>query len=175
MKQMVELYWAELMLPSYITFYTEAKPEAQGILPALKFMQADYQKYQEWVQLKAEFATILNAAGVRVAWERRGLGQTKHLLETILGRSGRIQILDFLMNKSRSQEPMAGLASITEISNHVGLNHTATQDHLKVLGAAGLVQEKKFGRRLRIYRFQRESSLALPLQDFFITWNRRSG
>jgi DNA-binding transcriptional ArsR family regulator len=76
--------------------------------------------------------------------------------ENIFSSKGRSRILKVLSE--------AGELNISEIARRVELNYTTTNQHLKALRDADLVQEKKFG-RIRIFRFKNENPSAQAIKN----------
>ena len=60
--------------------------------------------------------------------------------------------------------------NISELCTRIGLNHSSTKSHLMTLIAAGLVEEKIFG-RIRIYRYCTEDLRARALKHLIELWD----
>ncbi|HDD67009.1 MAG TPA: ArsR family transcriptional regulator [Candidatus Thorarchaeota archaeon] len=83
-------------------------------------------------------------------------------IEEMLSSRGRVKILKELA--------LAGELNISEVCRRVGLNHSTTKAHLRVLMQSGLVEEKVFG-RIRIYRYRAEDMRARSLRNLFDLWD----
>ena len=79
------------------------------------------------------------------------------LLEEIFTSKGRVRILKILLKY--------GEVNITKIAREAGLNHTATEKHLRKLVELGLVSEERFG-RLRIYRLNYSNPTVYIIREF---------
>ena len=86
----------------------------------------------------------------------------KIAIEDIFSSRGRIKILKEL---ALSNELL-----ISELCRKVGLNHSSTRAHLKVLIESGLIEEKIHGSRIKIYRFKIEDLRARSLKSLFNLW-----
>ena len=68
-----------------------------------------------------------------------------------------VRLCDILISKGRILIPEVLTQhelNITEIARRVGLNHASVTYHLKALTTADVVEEKVFGRRVKIYRLR---------------------
>ena len=83
-------------------------------------------------------------------------------IEDIFSSRGRIKILKEL---ALSNELL-----ISELCRRVGLNHSSTRSHLKVLIKSGLIEEKTHGSRIKIYRYKIEDLRARSLRSLFNLW-----
>ncbi|MHA1480565.1 MAG: ArsR/SmtB family transcription factor [Candidatus Thorarchaeota archaeon] len=82
-------------------------------------------------------------------------------VEDLFSSKGRVKVLEEL---AISKELL-----ISELCRRIRLNHSSTKSHLRVLIAAGLVEEKKHG-RIRLYRYRIEDLRARSLKNFFDLW-----
>jgi len=82
-------------------------------------------------------------------------------LEDVFSSRGRVRIVRVLV---KAEE-----LNISEIARRANLNYRATSNHLRALGNAGLIQEKRFG-RVRIFRFKSENMKALALKRLVEAW-----
>jgi predicted transcriptional regulator len=82
-------------------------------------------------------------------------------IEDVLSSKGRIKILKELA--------IASELNISELCRRVGLNHSSTKMHLKVLIKSGLIEEKTFG-RIKIYRYRTEDLRARSLKNLIDIW-----
>ncbi|MHA1903017.1 MAG: ArsR/SmtB family transcription factor [Candidatus Thorarchaeota archaeon] len=83
-------------------------------------------------------------------------------IEEVFSSRGRIKIIKEL---ATSNELM-----ISELCRRVSLNHSTTKSHLNVLIESGLIEEKAFGRRIKIYRYRIEDLRARSLKNFLQLW-----
>jgi len=86
-------------------------------------------------------------------------------IEELFSSRGRVKILKEL---ATSNELL-----ISQLCRKVNLNHSSTASHLKVLVKSGLIEEKKHGRRIKIYRFMEEDMRARALRNFFNIWDSK--
>ncbi|UCE10397.1 MAG: winged helix-turn-helix transcriptional regulator [Candidatus Thorarchaeota archaeon] len=82
-------------------------------------------------------------------------------IDDVLSSRGRIKILKELA--------IASELNISELCRRVGLNHSSTKMHLKVLINSGLIEEKTFG-RIKIYRYRTEDLRARSLKNLIDIW-----
>jgi DNA-binding transcriptional ArsR family regulator len=87
---------------------------------------------------------------------------SKVAIEEIFSSRGRIKILKEL---AISNELL-----ISELCRRVGLNHSSTKSHLRVLIKSGLVEEKTHGSRIKIYRYKIEDLRARSLRSLINLW-----
>jgi DNA-binding transcriptional ArsR family regulator len=86
-------------------------------------------------------------------------------IEDIFSSRGRIKILKELAISKSNELP------ISELCRRVGLNHSSTKSHLKVLIKSGLIEEKTYGTtRTKIYRYKIEDLRARSLRSLFNLW-----
>jgi DNA-binding transcriptional ArsR family regulator len=85
-------------------------------------------------------------------------------IEDIFSSRGRIKILKELATSKSNELP------ISELCRRVGLNHSSTKSHLKVLIKSGLIEEKTYGTRIKIYRYKIEDLRARSLKSLFNLW-----
>jgi DNA-binding transcriptional ArsR family regulator len=83
-------------------------------------------------------------------------------IEDVLSSKGRVRILRILAE--------IGELNISDIARRAGLNYATTNQHLKALEDAGLVQHKKFG-RIRIFRFNEENLRAKTVKKLIDLWD----
>ena len=84
-------------------------------------------------------------------------------IEEVFSSRGRVKILKILVE--------IGELNISEIARRAGLNYTTTNQHLQFLEDSGLIRHKKFG-RIRIFRFNEESSRAKMIKNLMNGWNK---
>jgi DNA-binding transcriptional ArsR family regulator len=85
-------------------------------------------------------------------------------IEDIFSSRGRIKILKALAEATYNELP------ISELCRKVDLNHSSTRSHLKVLIKSGLIEEKTYGSRTKIYRYKIEDLRARSLKSLFSLW-----
>jgi len=85
-------------------------------------------------------------------------------IEELFSSRGRVRILKELVKSNE--------LNISELCRRVGLNHSSTKSHLQVLLAAGLIEEKKFG-RIKIYRYRIEDIRARSIRNLFELWESK--
>ncbi|MHA2024991.1 MAG: winged helix-turn-helix domain-containing protein [Candidatus Thorarchaeota archaeon] len=85
-------------------------------------------------------------------------------IEDIFSSRGRIKILKALAEASHNELP------ISELCRKVNLNHSSTKSHLRVLIKSGLIEEKTYGSRIKIYRYKIEDLRARSLRSLFNLW-----
>ena len=88
----------------------------------------------------------------------------KVAIEDIFSSRGRIKILKALAEATHNELP------ISELCKKVNLNHSSTRSHLKVLIKSGLIEEKTYGSRTKIYRYKIEDLRARSLKSLFNLW-----
>jgi predicted transcriptional regulator len=86
-------------------------------------------------------------------------------VEDVFSSRLRIKIVKILMQM--------GELNISEIARRLGINHTATSRHLKILEDEDILQQKVFG-RIRLYRIRENSSKAKAIQNLIETWEPNS-
>jgi DNA-binding transcriptional ArsR family regulator len=85
-------------------------------------------------------------------------------IEDVFSSRGRIKILKALAEATHNELP------ISELCRKVDLNHSSTKSHLKVLIKSGLIEEKTYGSRIKIYRYKIEDLRARSLKSLFNLW-----
>jgi len=83
-------------------------------------------------------------------------------IEDIFSSRGRIKVLKEL---AISNELL-----MSELCKRVGLNHSSAKSHLKVLIKSGLIEEKKHGSRIKIYRYKIEDLRARSFRSLINLW-----
>ncbi len=64
-----------------------------------------------------------------------------------------------------------GALNVSEIARRTGLNFTATDKHLRLLEAEGVLQERTYG-RVRMYRFDEVHVKAKAVQNLISVWEQ---
>jgi len=84
-------------------------------------------------------------------------------MEEVFSSKGRVKILRILVE--------IGELNISEIARRARLNYATTNQHLLVLEGSGIVRHKNFG-RIRIFRFNEESSRARMIKQLVDGWDK---
>ncbi|MEM3737299.1 MAG: winged helix-turn-helix domain-containing protein [Candidatus Bathyarchaeia archaeon] len=87
------------------------------------------------------------------------MGSGELNLEDVITSKGRFKILKLLAE--------VGELNITEITRKTNIAYTSAERHLTLLKMAGLVEEKVFGKKIRIFRFKDENRRCRLLKRFF--------
>ena len=64
-----------------------------------------------------------------------------------------------------------GMLNVSEIAKRIGLNYTATIEHLRLLEGEGILVQRVYG-RIRMYRFNEASAKAKAVQSLIETWEQ---
>ena len=64
-----------------------------------------------------------------------------------------------------------GALNVSDIARRINLNYSTTNQHLKLLEAEGILQQRIYG-RIRIYRFNDRSPKAIAVQNLIETWEQ---
>jgi DNA-binding transcriptional ArsR family regulator len=64
-----------------------------------------------------------------------------------------------------------GALNISDIAKRLKLNYTTTNQHLKLLEAEGVLQQRVYG-RIRMYKFNESSPKAKVVQNLIETWEQ---
>ena len=64
-----------------------------------------------------------------------------------------------------------GSLNISDIARRINLNYTTTNQHLKLLEAEGILQQRVYG-RIRMYKFNESSPKARAVQNLIETWEQ---
>jgi DNA-binding transcriptional ArsR family regulator len=64
-----------------------------------------------------------------------------------------------------------GALNVSDIARRINLNYSATNEHLKLLEAEGILQQKIYG-RIRMYRFNDCSPKAIAVQNLIEVWEQ---
>jgi predicted transcriptional regulator len=64
-----------------------------------------------------------------------------------------------------------GTLNVSDIARRIGLNYSATNEHLKLLEAEGVLRHTVYG-RIRMYRFNEASPKAKAVQNLIETWEQ---
>jgi len=64
-----------------------------------------------------------------------------------------------------------GALNVSDIARRISLNYSTTNQHLKLLEAEGILQQRVYG-RVRMYRFNDRSPKAIAVQNLIETWEQ---
>ena len=64
-----------------------------------------------------------------------------------------------------------GALNVSDIARRISLNYSTTNQHLKLLEAEGILQQRVYG-RIRMYRFNDRSPKAIAVQNLIETWEQ---
>jgi DNA-binding transcriptional ArsR family regulator len=64
-----------------------------------------------------------------------------------------------------------GALNVSDIAKRIGLNYTATSDHLRLLEAEGILLQRVYG-RIRMYRYNDASAKAKAVQNLVEAWEQ---
>ncbi len=84
-------------------------------------------------------------------------------VEEVFSSKPRMKILKLLSR--------LGTLNVSDIAKRIGLNYSATNEHLRLLEAEGIVVERTYG-RIRMYRFNEASAKAKAVQHLIETWEQ---
>lgn len=84
-------------------------------------------------------------------------------LEEVFSSKPRMKILRLLGR--------LGTLNVSDIAKRIGLNYSATNDHLKLLESEGVLVQRTYG-RIRMYRFSESSAKAKAVQKLIETWEQ---
>lgn len=84
-------------------------------------------------------------------------------LEEVFSSKPRMKILRLLGR--------LGTLNVSDIAKRIGLNYSATNEHLKLLESEGVLVQRTYG-RIRMYRFSESSAKAKAVQKLIETWEQ---
>ena len=84
-------------------------------------------------------------------------------LEEVFSSKPRMKILRLLGR--------LGALNVSDIAKRIGLNYSATNEHLKLLESEGVLVQRTYG-RIRMYRFSESSAKAKAVQKLIETWEQ---
>jgi len=84
-------------------------------------------------------------------------------LEEVFSSKPRMKILKLLER--------LGTLNVSDIAKRIGLNYSATNEHLKLLESEGVLIQRTYG-RIRMYRFNEASAKAKAVQNLVETWEQ---
>jgi DNA-binding transcriptional ArsR family regulator len=84
-------------------------------------------------------------------------------IEAVFSSKPRMKILKLIAR--------LGALNVSDIARRLNLNYTATNEHLKLLEAEGVLQQRVYG-RIRMYKFNETSPKAKAVQNLIETWEQ---
>jgi DNA-binding transcriptional ArsR family regulator len=84
-------------------------------------------------------------------------------LEEVFSSKPRMKILRLLGR--------LGTLNVSDIAKRIGLNYSATNEHLKLLESEGVLVQRTYG-RIRMYRFSESSAKAKAVQKLIEAWEQ---
>ena len=84
-------------------------------------------------------------------------------VEMVFSSKPRMKILKLLTR--------LGALNVSEIAKRIGLNFSATNEHLQLLEAEGILVHRVYG-RIRMYRFNEASAKAKAVQALIEAWEQ---
>ena len=84
-------------------------------------------------------------------------------VEEVLSSKPRLKILKLVAR--------LGSLNVSDIARRLGLNYSSTNQHLKVLEAEGILQQRVYG-RVRMYKFNEFSPKAKAVKSLIETWEQ---
>lgn len=77
-------------------------------------------------------------------------------LEEVFSSKPRMKILRLIAR--------LGALNVSDIARRINLNYSTTNQHLKLLEAEGILEQRVYG-RIRMYRFNESTSKAIAVQN----------
>ena len=84
-------------------------------------------------------------------------------LEEVFSSKPRMKILKLIAR--------LGALNVSDIARRINLNYSTTNQHLKLLEAEGVLQQRVYG-RIRMYRFNDGSLKARAVQNLIEAWEQ---
>ena len=84
-------------------------------------------------------------------------------VEEVFSSKPRMKILKFVAR--------LGALNVSEIARRIGLNYSTTNQHLNLLEAEGILQQRVYG-RIRMYKFNEGSPKARAVQSLIEVWEQ---
>jgi len=84
-------------------------------------------------------------------------------IEEVFSSKPRMKILRLLSR--------LGALNVSDIAKRIGLNYTATNEHLRLLEAEGILVQRVYG-RIRMYRYNDASAKAKAVQNLVEAWEQ---
>ena len=86
-------------------------------------------------------------------------------IEEVFSSKSRMKILR-LINQ-------LGQLNVSDVARRLKMNYTSTAEHLKVLEAEGILQQRNYG-RVKMYRFNEASEKAKAVASLIETWENNT-
>ena len=84
-------------------------------------------------------------------------------IETVFSSKPRMKILKLVAR--------LGALNVSDIARRINLNYSTTNQHLKLLEAEGILQQRVYG-RIRMYKFSDASPKAKAVQNLIDAWEQ---
>jgi len=84
-------------------------------------------------------------------------------IEAVFSSKPRMKILKLIAR--------LGALNVSDIARRINLNYTTTNQHLTLLEAEGVLQQRVYG-RIRMYKFNESSPKAKAVQNLIETWEQ---
>src|SRR3989304_4421061 len=84
-------------------------------------------------------------------------------IEEVFSSKPRMKILKLLAR--------LGTLNVSDIAKRIGLNYSATNNHLRLLEAEGILVQRVYG-RIRMYRYNDASAKAKAVQSLIEAWEQ---
>ena len=84
-------------------------------------------------------------------------------IEEVFSSKPRMKILKLLCR--------LGALNVSDIAKRIGLNYSATNGHLRLLEAEGILVQRVYG-RIRMYRYNGASTKAKAVQNLVDAWEQ---
>ncbi len=84
-------------------------------------------------------------------------------IEEVFSSKPRMKILRLLAR--------LGTLNVSDIAKRIGLNYSATTEHLRLLESEGIIMQRVYG-RIRMYRFNDASAKAKAVQNLIEAWEQ---
>jgi DNA-binding transcriptional ArsR family regulator len=84
-------------------------------------------------------------------------------VEAVFSSKPRMKILSLIAR--------LGALNVSDIARRINLNYSTTNQHLKLLEAEGVLQQRVYG-RIRMYKFKEASPKARAVQNLIEAWEQ---
>ena len=84
-------------------------------------------------------------------------------LEDVFSSKQRMKVLKLVYD--------LGSLNVSDIARRLSTNYSSTAEHLKILKAEGILEERLYG-RVKMYRFKEGSPKAKAVQNLIETWQQ---
>ena len=96
-------------------------------------------------------------------WKSEAEGARIMEIEAVFSSKPRMKILKLIAR--------LGALNVSDIARRINLNYTTTNQHLKMLEAEGVLQQRVYG-RIRMYKFNETSPKAKAVQNLIDVWEQ---